>query len=103
MKLGSKLKYLNIIRDIINLFDHEDESYYKPVKVDNICSNNYVEYGSYGNRNKTLSVEEYIHKTWPCLKDIRNDLKKSDTWKTQLTIAISFIYSKDNDEERVMH
>ena len=63
LKLGSKLKYLNIIRDIINLFDHEDESYYKPVKVDNIFSNNYVEYGSYSNRNKTLSVEEYIHKT----------------------------------------
>ena len=57
------MKYLNIIRDIINLFDHEDESYYKPVKVDNIFSNNYVEYGSYGNRNKTLPVEEYIHKT----------------------------------------
>ena len=63
LKLASKMKYLNIIRDIINLFDHEDESYYKPAKVDNICSNNYFEYGSYGNRNKTLSVEEYIHKS----------------------------------------
>ena len=32
-----------------------------------------------------------------------NDLKKSDTQKIQLTIAINFMSSKDNDEERVMH
>ena len=30
-------------------------------------------------------------------------LKKSDTWKIQLTIAINFIPSKDNDERRAMH
>ena len=29
--------------------------------------------------------------------------KKSDTWKTQLTIAVNFVFSKDNDEERAMH
>ena len=28
---------------------------------------------------------------------------ESDTWKNQLTIAINFISSKDNDEEHVMH
>ena len=32
-----------------------------------------------------------------------NNLKKSDTWRIQLTIAINFITSKDPDEERVMH
>ena len=32
-----------------------------------------------------------------------NDLKKSDTWKIQLTIAIYFISSKDNDEKRVIN
>ena len=37
------------------------------------------------------------------LKDIINNLKKLDTWKIQLTIAIDFISSKDKDEERVMH
>ena len=36
-------------------------------------------------------------------KDIINNLKKFDTWKIQLTIAINFISSKDNDKERVMH
>ena len=31
------------------------------------------------------------------------NLQKSDAWKIQLTIAISFISSKDANEERVMH
>ena len=58
---------------------------------------------SYGDKNKTLSVEEYLNKIRPYLKDIINNLKKSDTWKIQLTIANNFISSIDNDEERVMH
>ena len=32
-----------------------------------------------------------------------NNLKKSDTWKTQLTIANISISSLDNNEEHVMH
>ena len=37
------------------------------------------------------------------MKDIINNLKKFDTWKTQLTIAINFMSSIDNDEEGVIH
>ena len=32
-----------------------------------------------------------------------NNLKKSDTWKIQLTISNNFNSSLDNDEERVLH
>ena len=32
-----------------------------------------------------------------------NDLKKSETWKIQLMIAINFTSSKNKNEERVMH
>ena len=39
----------------------------------------------------------------PCLKDIIIDLQSSDTWKTQLTIAINLISSKDTKEKRLMH
>ena len=39
----------------------------------------------------------------PYLKDIINNLKKSHTWKIQLTIANNFIFSIDNDEECVVH
>ena len=48
-------------------------------------------------------MKEYLHKIKPCLKYILNNLKKSDTWKTKLTIAINFTSSEDIDEERAMH
>ena len=54
-------------------------------------------------RNKTVSIEEYLKIITPYLKDIINNLKKSDKWKVQLTIANNFISSIDNDEEHVMH
>ena len=52
---------------------------------------------------KKLSVEEYLDKIRPYLKDIISNLKKSDTWKIQLTIENKFISSINNDEEHVMH
>ena len=58
---------------------------------------------SNGNRNKNLSLEEYLYKIRPYLRDIIIDLQESDTWKIQLTIEINFVSSKDPEEERVMH
>ena len=47
----------------------------KPVRINNFWSNNYVEYVSNGDRNKALSIEEYLNKIRPHLKDIINNLK----------------------------
>ena len=56
------IKY-KIIRDIKNLLEHEEEkNYYKPVRVSNFWINNYIECKSSSDRNKTLSVEEYLKK-----------------------------------------
>ena len=49
------------------------------------------------------SVEEYFNKIRPYLNDITNNLKKFDKWKIQLIVLNNFIFSIDNDEERVMH
>ena len=38
-----------------------------------------VEYESKGDRNKTLSIEEYLNKIRQYIKDIIHDLVKSDT------------------------
>ena len=76
---------------------------YKPVRVRFFSSSNYIEYESESDRNKTLSVEEYLNKIRPCLKKIINFLKKSDTWEIQLTIANNSISSIANDEECLMH
>ena len=37
------------------------------------------------------------------MKDIRVDLQSSNTWKIQLTIPINLIFSKNTEEERVIH
>ena len=78
-----------VIRDIRVLFEQEDY-YYKAIRVDSFWNNNYIEYESNDDRNKILSVKEY-------LRNIITDLQKSGTWKVQLLIH------KDVDEECVMH
>ena len=70
---------------------------------------NLIEYESNGDGNKTLLVEEYLNKIRPFLKflrflkDIMYNLKRSDTWKIELTKTINFMSSIDNNEELVMH
>ena len=58
---------------------------------------------SKGDREK-LSVEEYLIKIKPYLKNLINNLEKSDTWKIQSRVTSIFISSKcDYNEECVMH
>ena len=37
------------------------------------------------------------------MRDLIIDLQESDTWKIQLIVAVNFIFSKDAEEECVMH
>ena len=67
------------IRDIRKLFKHEKEDYYKTVRIGKLWSDYYIKYKSDGERNKTLSTEEYLNKVRPYLKDIIRYLKKYDT------------------------
>ena len=68
-----------VIRDIGNLFMHEEEDCYKAVRVIFLSKNYNIEYESNVDRNETLSVKGYLIKIRPYLKDIINDLKKPDT------------------------
>ena len=93
-KENKEIKYI-ILRDIRNLFEHEEEeNYSEPVAASNFGSNSYIECKSNGNKSKTQSAKEYLNRIRPYLKNIINNLKK---------IAINFIASMDNDEERVMN
>ena len=98
MKKENKAIKNRIIRDIRNLFEHEEENYDKPVIVGNFQSNNYSEYKRKGDR-KTLWIKRYLNKTRPYLKDTINNLNTSDTWRIQLTITINFTLSKDDNDE----
>ena len=93
-----------IVRYIRNHLENEErENYYKPVRVINFWSNNYIEQESKSNRNKRLSVEEYLIKIRLYLKDILNNLKTFDMQKNQLKIPNNFISFIDSDKEHVMH
>ena len=53
-----------ILRDIKNPFEHEkeEENYYKPLRVYHFWSNSYIEYKRVGDKDRILSVEEYLDK-----------------------------------------
>ena len=91
-----------IIRDIRSLFEVE-EDYYEPKRVSGFWNNSYIEYESNDDKNRNLSLDEYLSKTKPYLPNIIIDLQNSDTWKIQLTIAINFVSSKHVEEELVVH
>ena len=56
------------IRDIENLFgnvDVDDDNYYKPILVKSSFKNNYKYYESRGDKDKKLSVKQYLYKIMP--------------------------------------
>ena len=67
-------------------------------------NNNYIQYESKGDKDKILTISEYLDMIRPYLVNIINDYKTQSEWKIQLTAAINFISSKpDSDETRTMH
>ena len=71
---------------------------YKPKRVRNFWNNNYIQYESNTDKNKNLSLDEYLNKMEPYLRNIIIDLQNFKTWKIHLTIVINFISSKDTEE-----
>ena len=75
-KLGKKIKAIkeNRIGDIKKLFKQK-EDYYKPVKVSNFWENNYKGNESKEDRNENLSLNKYLDKIKPYLKNIIIDFQ----------------------------
>ena len=69
----------------------------------NFWISNYIECGSNCDKNRDLSLDEYLNKIESYLWNIIINLQNLNAWKVQLTIAINFISSKDAEEERLMH
>ena len=66
----------SIVRDIRTLFEQEDDAdYFERKRVSNFLNNNYIEYKSNGDRNKNLSLDRYLDKIEPYLRDVINDRK----------------------------
>ena len=58
---------------------------------------------SNGDKDKILSVKEYLDMIKQYLSDIINKYKTQDEWKIQLTMEIIVISSNDSNETRTMH
>ena len=78
------------IKDMEGLFDLSiGEDYYKPIIVNSAFNNNYKEYESKGDKDKILTVNEYLDMIRPYLVDMISDHKTQREWKIQLTAAIT--------------
>ena len=97
------------IRDIENLFDNDnvnDNDYYKPILVKSSFKNNYKYYESRGDKDKKLSVKQYLYKIMPYLSDLINENKaienNSNEWKIQINMHVNFVSSNDTGEIRTI-
>ena len=57
----------------------EEDYYYKPKIVNNFWNNNYIKYESNVDKNKNLSLDEYLNKIETYLRNIIIILQNSDT------------------------
>ena len=73
------------------------------MRIGNAFSSNYIEYKSNGDKDKTLSIKDYLDEIKAYLSDIINDHKIQDEWKIHLTIAINIFISKNSEETRTMY
>ena len=82
------------IRDIENLFDEaSEEDYYKPILVKSSFKSNYKYYESRGDKEKRLSVKQYLNKNRPRLYDLINDHTIARrVWKIQMNMRVQFYF-----------
>ena len=85
-----------------NIFKPKEDNY-KPIRIGSGFSSNYIEYKSNGDKDKTVSIKDYLDEIKPYLSNIINDHKTQGEWKIHITMAINFFSSKDFEEIRIMH
>ena len=73
------------IRQIENLFNKiNEEDYYKPIKTED-SNDNYIEYESRGDEDKSLLLEDYLKIIRPHLRDMINNHKVHGEWKNSVS------------------
>ena len=90
------------IRELENLFTNDDyngDNYYKPVLIRSSFENNYEYYEIRGDKDKELSIKQYLYVVMPGLADLINK-KKNDRveCKNQLNMGVNFISTNDKEK-----
>ena len=94
------------IRDIENLFDEasEEDYYYKAIFVKSFFTGNCKYYESGGDKEKRLSVKQYLNKITPYLYDLINSHRiLRRVWKIQICMHANFSSSRDTRETRIYY
>ena len=88
------------------MFHNTDDDYYKPILVKSSFDENYKYYESRGDKDKKLSIEQYLDMIKPYLSDLINENKEIETssneWKIQINMQINFASSNDTGEIRTV-
>ena len=92
------------IRDTGNLFEEaSEEDYYKPILVKSSFKSNYKYYESRGDKEKRLSVRQYLNKVKSYLYDLINDHRIARrVRKIQMSMRVDSISSEDTGETRTI-
>ena len=94
------------LRDIENVFDNIDDDYYKPILVKSSLNESYKYYESRGDKDKKLSIEQYLKMIKPNLIDLINENMSIETssneWKIQINMHINFVSSNNTGEARTV-
>ena len=89
------------------MFDNDnDDDYHKPILVENSFKDGYKYYESRGDKDKKLSVKQYLYKIVLYLSDLINYHKairnNSNEWKIQINMNVNFVSSKDTAGTRTI-
>ena len=64
------------MKDLEHLFENiYDDIYYKPILVKSSFKEDYKEYESRGDKDKALSIEQFLNKIRPYVKELINNHK----------------------------
>ena len=76
---------------------------YKQIKISGAFCDNFVEYQSNGNRDKSISIARYLNNIREHLRKLIDSKKRNGGWKIQLIMKINFISSRNFIESRDMY
>ena len=93
------------IKYIENLFINiSDSDYYKPILVKSSFKNNYEYYEIRGDKNKKLSIQQYLYMIMPYLTELINERKNNNNeYKIQLSMGVNLMCVTDKDKTRTFH
>ena len=90
------------VKQIEKIISITKKNVYKPIKISGAFSDNFVEYKSGSEKDKSISIASYLNKIREHLRKLIDDKSKKGEGKIQLVLKINFISSKDFNETRDM-